>query len=93
MIRMYANYTCEISVLSGDHLSFRQPSPAVSGVRQNVAHAAQENGQKAETLIISFVADVCRLQPDYCLGGSQTDQRLNRLRTIAQHIAPITEAP
>jgi hypothetical protein len=52
MIRVYENTTREVSMLSGDNLSFWQPSPAVSSLRQNLAHQTKENRKKAQTFII-----------------------------------------
>jgi len=57
MIRVYENYTREISMLSGDNLSVRQPSQTVSSLRQNLAYPTKENRKKAKTFIVSFARE------------------------------------
>ena len=47
MIRVYANYTREISMLSGDNLSVWQPPQTVPSLRQNLANQSKKTG--AET--------------------------------------------
>ena len=69
MIRVYAYYTREISMLPGDRLSFWQPSPAVSSLWQNLAHPTEENRKEAKTFILSFAGEtVCEVCVHYRLG-------------------------
>ena len=85
MIRVYAYYTREISMLSGDNLSFWQPSPAVSSVRQNLAHPTEENGKEAKTFIVSPAGKtVCEIHAHYCLGRSASSGHLYYFRKFKQ---------
>ena len=85
MIRVYENYTREISMLSGDNPSFWQPSQTVSSLRQNLAHQTKENGKKAQTFIVSPAGEtVCEVCAHYRLGRNAPSGRLYRFGTFEQ---------
>ena len=92
MIRVYENITREISMLSGDYLSFWQPPPAVSSLQQNLAYPTEENRKKAKTFIVSLAREtVCEIWAHYCLGRSASSGHLYCFRTFEQILSPVIE--
>ena len=85
MIRVYENYTREISLLPREHKSFRQASQAVSGLRPNLANQSKETGAETQTFLNSpspeSIGGICSYG---FLGTSTTHQCCRRVVSSAR---------